>query len=159
MWRAFLPTPSISELADFAILLLGISVNQAGLERSFSDLKIKKTCLRNQMRLPTLEKMAKVRIIVQNTHCAHSHMHWQVGADIRTSHKEAGFVDDRLKQQNHDKANVATLLAMPQYADVLDDDGEINDDEVAPVKPSGLVKGRADWRKEMAKWVCEARTK
>lgn len=54
--------PSVYELADFATLLLGISVNQAGLERSFSDLKIKKTRLRNRMKLPRLEKMAKVRM-------------------------------------------------------------------------------------------------
>ena len=47
MWRAFLTTPSTCELADFAVLLLTMSVNQAGLEHSFSDLKIKKTRLRN----------------------------------------------------------------------------------------------------------------
>ena len=61
MWKAFLRTPSISELADFAILLLSMSINQAGLERSFSDLKIKKTRLRNRLKLPKLEKMVKVR--------------------------------------------------------------------------------------------------
>ena len=60
MWRSFLRTSPISELADFAILLLGMSVNQAGLERSFSDLKIKKTRLRNRLKLPRLEKMVKV---------------------------------------------------------------------------------------------------
>jgi hypothetical protein len=62
MWKAFLTTTSTYELADFAILLLSISVNQAGLERSFSDLKIKKTRLRNRLKLPRLEKMAKVSI-------------------------------------------------------------------------------------------------
>jgi len=55
--------PSAHELADFAILLLSMSVNQAGLERSFSDLKIKHTRLRNRMKLPRLEKMAKVGIL------------------------------------------------------------------------------------------------
>jgi hypothetical protein len=72
-------------------------------------------------------------------------------------HKEAGFVEDRLKRQNHNKANVAALLAMPRYADVLDDDGEISDADngVAPVNPSGLVKGCTGWRKELAKWVHE----
>ncbi|GLB45578.1 putative protein of unknown function (DUF 659) [Lyophyllum shimeji] len=138
MWKAFLQTPSISELADFAILLLSISVNQAGLERSFSDLKIKKTRLRNRLKLPKLEKMAKV------------------GADIRTSQKEAGFVEDRVKCQNHDKAKVAELLAVPRYADMLDEDGDTSEDEGVPAKPqSGLVKSRAAWRKEMAKWVQE----
>jgi hypothetical protein len=62
MWKAFLTTTSTYELADFAILLLSIFVNQAGLERSFSDLKIKKTRLRNRLKLPRLEKMAKVSI-------------------------------------------------------------------------------------------------
>jgi hypothetical protein len=47
MWQAFLTTPSICELADFVILLLSMSVNQAGLEHSFLDLKIKKTHLQN----------------------------------------------------------------------------------------------------------------
>ena len=60
MWKGFLGTPAVAELADFAILLLGMSVNQAGLERSFSDLKIKKTHLRNRLKLPKLEKMARV---------------------------------------------------------------------------------------------------
>lgn len=68
MWKAFLNTPSVFELADFAILLLSMSVNQAGLERSFSDLKIKKTRLRNRLKLPKLEKMAKVTIMALITH-------------------------------------------------------------------------------------------
>jgi hypothetical protein len=67
MWKAFLTTASAYELADFAILLLSISVNQAGLERNFSDLKIKKTRLRNRLKLPRLEKMAKVSIILKLT--------------------------------------------------------------------------------------------
>ena len=60
--------PAIYELADFAMLLLGMSVNQAGLEQNFSDLKIKKTRLRNRLQLPKLEKMAKVRITVLRIH-------------------------------------------------------------------------------------------
>ena len=60
MWQAFLMTPFTFELADFAILLLSMSMNQAGLEQNFSDLKIKKTRLRNCLKLPKLEKMAKV---------------------------------------------------------------------------------------------------
>ena len=60
--------PSIYELADFAMLLLGMAVNQAGLERNFSNLKIKKTRLRNRLPLPKLEKMAKVRIMEPRTY-------------------------------------------------------------------------------------------
>jgi hypothetical protein len=60
MWKAFQTTPAVCELADFALLLLGMSVNQAGVEHNFSDLKIKKTRLRNRLKLLRLEKMAKV---------------------------------------------------------------------------------------------------
>jgi len=60
MWNAFIKTPSVLELADFTVCLFGMSVNQAGLERNFSDLKIKKTRLRNRLTLLRLEKMAKV---------------------------------------------------------------------------------------------------
>jgi hypothetical protein len=66
MWRAFLTTPNICELADFAILFLSMSVKQAGLERSFSDLKIKKSRLRNRLKVPKLEKMAKVSRATSN---------------------------------------------------------------------------------------------
>ncbi|KAF8230460.1 hypothetical protein L208DRAFT_1378509 [Tricholoma matsutake] len=111
MWKAFLHTPSISELADFAILLLGISVNQAGLEHSFSDLKIKKTCLCNCLTLPRLKKMAKV------------------GADIHTSQKEARLIEDHMKCHNHDKEIVAELLMVPWYADVLEEYGDQSKDE------------------------------
>jgi hypothetical protein len=54
--------PEVAELAEFAILLLGIVVNQAGNERDFSDLKIKKTWLRNRLGIPKLQKMSKVDI-------------------------------------------------------------------------------------------------
>ena len=73
MWRAFLTTPNICELADFAILLLSMSVNQAGLEHSFSDLKIKQTHLRNRLKLPKLEKMAKVSRATSNLPLSDSH--------------------------------------------------------------------------------------
>jgi hypothetical protein len=67
MWRAFLTTTLTYELADFAILLLSISMNQAGLEHSFSNLKIKKMQLWNWLKLPRLEKMVKVSNILQHS--------------------------------------------------------------------------------------------
>jgi hypothetical protein len=48
------------ELAKFAILLLNIIANQAGCERTFSDLKVKQTDRRNRLGLKKLEKMTKV---------------------------------------------------------------------------------------------------
>ncbi|KAF9566803.1 hypothetical protein CPC08DRAFT_682210 [Agrocybe pediades] len=131
VWQTFLSQPRIRELADFAILLLGMSVNQAGLERDFSDLKIKKTRLRNRLKLPRLEKMSKV------------------GANIRASHKLNGFVEDRNKRQNHESSKVGSLLEVPRYADIIDDDNVDEEGNEEPV----LVKTRADWRREMGKWV------
>ena len=60
VWQQLKSTPEVSELADLAILLLGIVVNQGGNERDFSDLKIKKTRLRNRLGIPKLQKMSKV---------------------------------------------------------------------------------------------------
>lgn len=42
------------------MLLLEICVNQGGMERVFSDFKIKKTRLRNRLGLEKLGKMSKV---------------------------------------------------------------------------------------------------
>ena len=154
MWKAFLTRPSTCELADFALLLLGMSVNQAGLERNFSDLKIKKTRLRNRLKLARLEKMSKVRVVKNKTHCNYSLTHYQVGADIRASHKEARFVEDRGKRKNHDGAKVADILAVPRYADLLEEDANASDKEDGELRPQQrLVKTREGWRKEMAKWV------
>ena len=48
------------------------------------------------------------------------------------------------------------LLAVPQYVDVMDEDGDASKDEAASTTPqSGLVKFCAAWQNEMAKWVQE----
>lgn len=59
-WGALASKPAARELGDFAILLLGVVVNQAGVERVFSDLKIKQTARRNRLALTKLDKMTKV---------------------------------------------------------------------------------------------------
>ncbi|KAJ7837885.1 hypothetical protein B0H14DRAFT_3459865 [Mycena olivaceomarginata] len=60
VWNA-LRTPDNTELAEFALMLLKIVVNQAGYERVFSDLKVKQTQCRNRLKLEKLEKMTKAR--------------------------------------------------------------------------------------------------
>ncbi|KAJ7909929.1 hypothetical protein B0H13DRAFT_1877244 [Mycena leptocephala] len=45
-WERMLVVPEVHEITDLAILLLSITINQGCNERDFSDLKIKKTCLR-----------------------------------------------------------------------------------------------------------------
>lgn len=52
---------SATLLADFALLILGVVCNSAGNERTFSDLKIKKTRLHNHLGLQNLTRMTKVQ--------------------------------------------------------------------------------------------------
>ncbi|KAJ6583311.1 hypothetical protein B0H10DRAFT_2198284 [Mycena sp. CBHHK59/15] len=82
VWEQFQNVPDVSELADFAMLILRILVNQGGNERDFSDFKIKQTRLRNRLSFKKTGKMSKF--------C-------KVGTSIRTEHIAAGFVD---QQQN-----------------------------------------------------------
>ncbi|KAF7368096.1 DUF659 domain-containing protein [Mycena sanguinolenta] len=136
VWEQFKKSssPGVRDLAIFATLLLGLSVNQAATERSFSDLKIKKTRLRNRLRTQKLEKMSKF------------------GALIRTENLEAGLVRKREAREVHDPTTVSGLLSVPRYADAL----EADDDEDGP-RPSKLVKSGAAWRSEVNKWVKAAR--
>jgi hypothetical protein len=59
VWVAF-RTAETAELADFALTILKILVNQAGCERIFSDLKVKQTQRRNQLKLEKLDKMTRL---------------------------------------------------------------------------------------------------
>lgn len=71
--------------------------------------------------------------------------------------KEAGLVEERKKRKNHKGSKLSQLLAVPRYADLLED-GEAdlnmgeNGQEIS--RPTSvLVKSRTGWQKEMAKWV------
>ena len=57
--------------------------------------------------------------------------------------------------QHHDPIGISQLLAVPWYADLLEDDAEVsaNDEKPNPEPRSGLVKLHAGWWREMAKWV------
>ncbi|KAJ6584253.1 hypothetical protein B0H10DRAFT_2234545 [Mycena sp. CBHHK59/15] len=109
VWEQLKACPDVVELANFALLLLGLVVNQASNECSFSDLKIKKTRLRNRLGIPKLEKMSKL------------------GSSIRTEHLQEGLIDERKPRNVHDANKAASLISVPRYADVLetaDGDGE-----------------------------------
>ncbi|KAJ7912030.1 hypothetical protein B0H13DRAFT_2478538 [Mycena leptocephala] len=138
VWEQYLSNPDLHELADFAILLLGLVINQGGNERDFSDFKIKKTRLRNRLGIKKVGEMSKI------------------GADIRASHKaEEGLFEEREKRKNHADDRVKDLLAVPRYADALESGDEAEDN---PVKPRQvLVKSREGWRKVFLKWVMDAR--
>ncbi|KAJ7222722.1 ribonuclease H-like domain-containing protein [Mycena rebaudengoi] len=129
VWVA-LRTPDIEELADFAIILLKIVVNQVGCERVFSDLKIKQTQRRNRLKLEKLEKMTKI------------------GADIKTDHREHGLIKLREKRKVH--KSTAALLTVLRYRDAVQDDDESTE------KGPAVVKTASGWRSVMSKWVADA---
>ncbi|KAF9018952.1 hypothetical protein BDZ89DRAFT_1094001 [Hymenopellis radicata] len=138
VWQQFLSDAAIKELADFAIMLLELCVNQAGAERSFSQLGIMKTQHRNRLQIPRLEKMAKV------------------GADIRDDHTKTGLRAQRKPRQNHDGDRVKALLEVPQHADLLTALENAEDSDVDEPR-SVLIRSKKDWRREMKKWMEEER--
>ncbi|KAJ6481303.1 ribonuclease H-like domain-containing protein [Mycena vitilis] len=131
MWEQMRRTEGVVDLAEFAILLLGLVVNQAATERTFSDLKIKKTRLRNRLRTEKLEKI------------------------IREENLAAGLIHARAPRTVHDPTKVAGLMSVPRYADALEDDGD-EDDGGDGSRPSKLVKTAATWRVELERWIGEA---
>lgn len=77
-----------------------------------------------------------------------------MGADIRSSQKEAGLVEERARRKNHEGTKVAELLKVPRYADALEADVGMDEDAEGSSRPqSALVNSREGWRKEMARWV------
>jgi hypothetical protein len=74
VWEQMRTVSAISELADFAILLLTIVMNQGGAERDFSDLKVKKTQRRSRLKLRRLEKMSKVLLLLLVISVLHNHI-------------------------------------------------------------------------------------
>jgi hypothetical protein len=71
---------------------------------------------------------------------------------------EAGYIHEHEKRKNHDDTNVADLLTVPRYADLLEEVACSADEADGSSKPQlGLVKSRDGWRREMEKWVQEER--
>ncbi|KAJ7760892.1 ribonuclease H-like domain-containing protein [Mycena maculata] len=131
VWVA-LSTPEIAELADFAIMILKIVVNQAGCERVFSDLKVKQTQRRNRLKLEKLDKMTKI------------------GADLKTDHQERGLIKLRNPRQVHKSTDA--LLTVPRYRDLIQDQ-DIDDSDSGP----SVISTAAGWRGVMNQWISDAR--
>ncbi|KAJ3712352.1 hypothetical protein DFJ43DRAFT_1008518, partial [Lentinula guzmanii] len=109
-WESYVKVAKVQELALFAILLLEIVVNQAGLEQTFSDFLIKKNKLRNRL---GLTKMAKMTIV-------HN--------DIRITQLKEGTREKRAGRQNHSQEDLAELIQVPRYAAAVEGaTGEIED--------------------------------
>jgi uncharacterized protein (DUF736 family) len=81
----------------------------------------------------------------------------QVGASIRTENVAAGLVKPRQERKNHDESRIADLIAVPQYADLLENE-ENSDDEAGEHRISSrLVNSGAAWRKLYNTWAVAAR--
>ncbi|KAJ6597884.1 ribonuclease H-like domain-containing protein, partial [Mycena sp. CBHHK59/15] len=101
VWEAFSGSSHISELAEFAIMILHIVANQAGCERTFSRTKIEQSDHRNRLGLEKIDKQTKVK------------------ADILSGHEKQGIYKERKGQKNH--MSIASLLSVPRYRDLLED--------------------------------------
>ncbi|KZP23372.1 hypothetical protein FIBSPDRAFT_737740 [Athelia psychrophila] len=133
VWTAFQSIPEVAELGGFVLILLKVVANQAGVERIFSDLKVKQTHRRARLGLPKLSKMTKI------------------GADIKAKHQALGLAKTRGKRKVHE--STATLLAVPRYCDLLAD----QEDEDETERGRLLVNSAEGWRTDMAKWIAAAR--
>jgi hypothetical protein len=77
------------------------------------------------------------------------------------SQRDASFTEERTKRKNHDDDKLTQLLTVPRYADMLEEEALTSDEEEGLSKTAlqssnfSLVKSRAGWRKEMARWVQE----
>ncbi|KAF7375831.1 DUF659 domain-containing protein [Mycena sanguinolenta] len=134
-WELRRTNADTAELADFALLLLYLVANQAGLERSFSDFLNKKNKKRARL---GLQKMAQQSKVTQR---------------IREDQYREGLRQKREGRKNHSEAQIKTLLTVPRYADanLSDTDGE----DGGRSRESILVSSPAAWRKQVAVWQSE----
>ncbi|KAJ7023602.1 ribonuclease H-like domain-containing protein [Mycena alexandri] len=123
----------VAELANFSLMLLYLVVNQAGLERSFSDFSNKKNKKRNRLGLVKMAQQSKVT------------------RHLRDKQYEEGLAEKRDGRQNHSEDQVKLLLAVPRYAEALLSDTDDSDTDTTE-RISVVVRSKAAWRRQMAKW-------
>ncbi|KAJ7050855.1 ribonuclease H-like domain-containing protein [Mycena amicta] len=129
-WEVFKGNTEVAELAKFIQMLLYLVLNQAGLERSFSDFSNKKNKKRARLGLEKIAQQSKVT------------------RAIRREQYEEGLQKKRDMRKNHSNETVKTLLSVPRYADAV----LSNTDDEGGGKQSMLVGTKAGWRKEVKKW-------
>ncbi|KAJ6601670.1 hypothetical protein B0H10DRAFT_2230375 [Mycena sp. CBHHK59/15] len=133
VWEALVGSTDITELAKFTIIILNIVANQAGCERTFSRTKIEHSDHCNRLGLEKMDKRTKIR------------------AQIRAEHEKQGLVKPRQSRKNH--KSTATLLSVPRYQDLLED----QEDNDTTERGRTLVSSAAGWRTEVTKWIEDAR--
>ncbi|KAJ6480605.1 ribonuclease H-like domain-containing protein [Mycena vitilis] len=136
-WEFRRTNADIKELAEFALLLLYLVANQAGLERSFSDFLNKKNKKRARLGLEKMTQQSKVT------------------RRIREDQYDEGVRQKRDGRKNHTDVQIKTLLAVPRYADANVSDAE--NEGTAAARESVLVSSPAAWRKQVAAWQSEMR--
>ncbi|CAK5266666.1 unnamed protein product [Mycena citricolor] len=142
VWGYYCGVPETAELADLALTILGLSVNQGGNERDFSDWKIKRTRLRNKLSLEKTAKMSKVT------------------ADLRTRQEEDGLRGKRKARHNHEDDRVSELISVPRYADALEmanDQPPTTNDNHEQESHRVVVNSAKDWRRAHIQWMVAAR--
>ncbi|KAJ6607529.1 hypothetical protein B0H10DRAFT_2439527 [Mycena sp. CBHHK59/15] len=125
VWEALADGGEVAELACFAIIIFNIVANQAGCESAFSRIKIEQENRRNRLALEKTDKRTKIR------------------AEIRSEHEKQGLLKPRQARNNH--KSTATLLSVPRYRDLLED----QDDEDSTERGRALVTSAEGWRTEL----------
>ncbi|KAJ7202919.1 ribonuclease H-like domain-containing protein [Mycena pura] len=134
-WEMLQTNKAVLPLANFALQLLHLVVNQAGLERLFSDFTNKKNKKRNRLGLKKMGQQATVTRYIHD------------------EQKAEGLVEDRAGRKNHADSRVQELLSVPRYADAILSDTDDSDNEGE--KKSVVVRTSAAWRKQVAEWQAE----
>ncbi|KAJ7932281.1 hypothetical protein B0H13DRAFT_1857116 [Mycena leptocephala] len=135
VWEQYLANPDLYELADFAILLLGLVSTKEGMNVIFRTSKSRKLVYAIAW---VSRKLA------------------QIGADIRASHKaEEGLFEGREKRKNHTDDRVKDLLAVPRYADALESGDEPEDNPEADSNGAGvgtdILRPSGNWSSTLSK--------
>ena len=76
----------------------------------------------------------------------------QVGSDIKAEHHALGIAKKQLMWKVH--KSTATLLAVPQYSDLLDDQDGKDESEHGRI----FINTRQGWHTEMVKWIGDVRS-
>ncbi|KAJ6555690.1 ribonuclease H-like domain-containing protein [Mycena vulgaris] len=129
-WKGYLKTDT-KELAELAATIFSIVVNQAGVERLFSFIKEHTKDRHNRLGLPKTEKALKI------------------DAKIRSEHRKAGLIKTRQVRHNHKAAS--TLLDVPRYANLLQDQADKDPSECGRT----LVQSAEGWHTKMACWIAD----
>ncbi|KAK7015735.1 hypothetical protein R3P38DRAFT_2543461, partial [Favolaschia claudopus] len=136
-WEMLQVNKAVLPLAKFALQLLHLVVNQAGLEQWFSDFSNKKSKKWNRLSLKKMAQQAKVTRF------------------IRQEQKAEGLTDERTKRKNHEDSRVQQLLTVPRYADAILSDTDDSENEGG--RRSVVIRTSTAWRRQVAEWQAETR--